>query len=94
MSAALKLMDISRVEFNACTSEGEAIYVDLPPEACYEKGPCGLLKQHMYGTRRAAEGKKRTAPPSSWKVFVQGELSGCVCSCTLAEATLLNRTTG
>ena len=50
------LVDISRAYFNARTGDGDPVYVDLPPELGAPEGSCGLLKRHMYGSRRAAEG--------------------------------------
>ena len=50
------LIDISRAYFNAVTPEDEPTYVELPPEIGAPPGTCALLKRHMYGTRRAADG--------------------------------------
>ena len=50
------LIDISRSYFNAPTSDENPTYVDLPPELGAPPGMCGVLKRHMYGTKRAAEG--------------------------------------
>ena len=50
------LIDISRAYFNAKTNDDEPVYVQFPPEVEAPAGMCGLLRRHMYGTRRAAEG--------------------------------------
>ena len=50
------LIDISRAYFNAHTDPDDPVYVQLPPELRHGPQACGLLKRHMYGTRRAAEG--------------------------------------
>ena len=50
------LIDISRAYFNAVTPEDELTYVELPPEFGVLPGTYALLKRHMYGTRRAADG--------------------------------------
>ena len=49
-------IDISRAYFNAVTREDEPTYVELPPEVGAPAGTCALLKRHMYGTQRAADG--------------------------------------
>ena len=49
-------VDISRAYFNAKTSDDDPIYVEMPAEAEAPPGMCALLRRHMYGTRRAAEG--------------------------------------
>ena len=49
-------MDISRAYFNAKVDEDDPAYVELPPEIDAPPGMCALLKRHMYGTRRAADG--------------------------------------
>ena len=49
-------MDISRAYFNAKVDEDDPVYVELPPEIDAPPGMCALLKRHMYGTRRAADG--------------------------------------
>ena len=50
------LIGISRAYFNAPTSDEKPTYVELPPDLGAPPGVCGLLKRHMYGTKRAAEG--------------------------------------
>ena len=53
----VSVIDIARAYCNADTNPDEPVYVDLPQEDCdRSKGMCGLLRKHMYGTRRAAEG--------------------------------------
>ena len=54
------MIDISRAYFNAKTSDDDPIYVELPQEAEAPEGMCALLKRHMYGTRRAADGWQAT----------------------------------
>ena len=49
-------MDISRAYLNARVDEADPVYVELPPEIDALPGICALLKRHMYGTRRAADG--------------------------------------
>ena len=49
------LADISKPYFNAKTSEEDPVYVDFPMEAGQPEWTRGLLRRHMYGTRRAAE---------------------------------------
>ena len=50
------MIDISRAYFNAKTDEEDPTYVELPSEMGAAPGMCGLLRRHMYGTRRAAGG--------------------------------------
>ena len=49
-------IDISRATFNAKTDKEGPTYFDLLNEMGADQGMCGLLRRHMYGTRRAAEG--------------------------------------
>ncbi len=49
------MVDISRAYFNAKTSEEDPTYVALPREMGDHPGMCGLLRRHMYSTRRAAD---------------------------------------
>ena len=46
------------MHFNAETSDDDPVYVKLTVEADAPPGMCALLRKHMYGTRRAAEGWK------------------------------------
>ena len=52
----VSFMDISRAYFCAATDPNDPTYVELPPEDKDCGVMVGLLKKHMYGTRRAAEG--------------------------------------
>ena len=52
----ISMIDISRVYFNARTTDEHPVYVELPPEdPDYGKDLCGRLNVHMYGTRPAAD---------------------------------------
>ena len=73
------LIDISRAYFNAKTDPRDPIYVELPPEAGAPPGMCGLLRRHMYGTRRAAEGWQDEYSSALVDMgFTQGAASPCV----------------
>ena len=73
------MVDISRAYLNAKTSEDDPIYVELPAEAGAPPGTCALLKRHMYGTRRAAEGWQDEYSTRLVEAgFVQGIASACV----------------
>ena len=73
------MIDISRAYFNAKTSEDDPIYVELPAEMGAPPGTCALLKRHMYGTRRAAEGWQDEYSTRLVEAgFVQGIASACV----------------
>ena len=53
----ISAVDISRAYFNAETDPAEPTYVQLPQEdRDRDRGMCGLLMKHMYGTKRAADG--------------------------------------
>ena len=52
----VSFVDISWVCFNAKTDPDHPTYVQLPPEGGAPLGQCALLRRHMYGTQRAAEG--------------------------------------
>ena len=52
----LFLLDISRAYFNAKTDPNKPTYVQLPDEVGAPPGACALLRKHMYGTQKAAEG--------------------------------------
>ena len=53
----VSVIDISRAYFNAVVDGSTPTYVELPEEdGDRQKGLCGRLNVHMYGTRRAAEG--------------------------------------
>ena len=52
----ISMIDISRAYFNARVTDSDPVYVQLPPEdPDYNKGMCGRLNVHMYGTRQAAD---------------------------------------
>ena len=75
----VSLIDISRAYFNARTDDAEPVYVQFPPEAHYLDGKCGLLRRHMYGTRRAAEGWQYEYSATLISAgFRQGKASACV----------------
>ena len=64
---------------HARTSAEDPVYVQLPPNAGYPEGMCGLLKRHMYGTRRAAEGWQDEYSATLVSAgFLQGKASACV----------------
>ena len=72
-------MDISRAYFNAKVKEDEPVYVDFPPDMNPEPGTCALLKRHMYGTRRAADGWQSEYSSTLVELgFTQGSSSACV----------------
>ena len=72
-------LDISRAHFNAVTSEEEPTYVELPPEFGAKPGTCALLRRHMYGTRRAADGWQIESSSALRDMgFSQGSASACV----------------
>jgi len=52
----VSFMDISRAYFCAETDPDDPTYVELPPEDPNSGTMVGLLKKHMYGTRKAASG--------------------------------------
>ena len=73
------LVDILRAYFNAKTSEDDPVYVELPPDLNAPPGMCGLLRRHMYGTRRAAEGWQDEYSSSLLEMgFHQGPAFPCV----------------
>ena len=72
-------MDISRAYFNAKVDEADPVYVELPLEIDAPPGSCTLLRRHMYGTRRAADGWQSEYSSSLVKFgFVQGTSSNGV----------------
>ena len=72
-------MDISRAYFNAKVSEDEPVYVEFPPDMNPEPGTCALLRRHMYGTRRAADGWQSEYSSTLVDMgFTQGSSSACV----------------
>ena len=72
-------MDISRAYFNAKIHESDPVYVELPPEIDAPEGSCALLRRHMYGTRRAADGWQTEYSSALIDLgFSQGVSSPCV----------------
>ena len=58
----ISLVDISRAYFNAKIDQRYPTFVELPLEhPDLGKGLCGRLLRHMYGTRHAAQGWRRSA---------------------------------
>ena len=77
--AQILLIDISRAYFNARTNPDDPIYVQLPTEAGYGPEQRGLLRRHMCGTRRAAEGwQDEYSATLVAEGFLQGKASACV----------------
>ena len=77
----LLLLDISRAYFNAKTDPEKPTYVQLPDEIGAPPGTCALLRKHMYGTQRAAEGWQDEYSASLLAMgFTQGTASACVFS--------------
>jgi hypothetical protein len=77
----ISVVDISRAYFNAKVDDAKPAFVELPEEdPDKEKGMCGQLEYHMYGTRPA--GKGWHTEYSSHLVeqlgFVMGDASACV----------------
>ena len=72
-------IDIARAYFNAKTDGEAPTYVELPAEE-EGHGECvGLLKRHMYGTRRAADGWQQEYSTTLVELgFSQGLSSACV----------------
>ena len=52
----LSFIDIARAYFNAPTDPAHPTYVELPPQHRCHGDVVALLKKHMYGTLRAADG--------------------------------------
>ena len=75
----LSFLDISRAYFNARTDPKHPTYVDLPAEHPQHGRMVGLLKRHMYGTLRAADGWQEEYSCALVNMgFVQGVSSPCV----------------
>ena len=73
------MTDISRAYFNAKTDGEYPTYVEFPSEMDAPPGMRGLLRRHMYGTRRAAEGwQEEYSTRLCVAGFTQGEASPCV----------------
>jgi hypothetical protein len=76
-SLQISLVDISRAYFNAWI--GREVFVELPPQAGYDKGKVGLLRKCMYGTRDAAQGWEGTYREALEKLgFRRGKSNPCV----------------
>ena len=81
----VSFVDISRAYFNAPTDPDEPTYVALPPEdPDHDKGLCGLLMRHMYGTQKAAEGWQ--SEYSRALVEDMGFKQGIACPCIFSHA--------
>ena len=81
MRTQISVIDISRAYFNAKKdADKDPTYVDLPAEdPDREKGLCGLLRVHMYGTRAAADGWHcEYADHLTSMGFLKGDASACV----------------
>ncbi len=53
----ISLIDIARAYFCADTDPNDPTYVELPDEDGDKlRNMCGLIRKHMYGTRKAADG--------------------------------------
>ncbi len=53
----MPVIDITRWYFNAKVSEDNPVYVELPAgDPARDRGMCGKVFVHMYGTRPAAKG--------------------------------------
>ena len=75
----LSFLDISRAYFNAPTDPQCPTYVELPPEHPRHGTMIGLLRRHMYGTLKAADGWQEEYSCSLISMgFVQGLTSPCV----------------
>ena len=77
----LLLNYISRAYFNAKTDDVHPIYSELPPEAGALPGCCALLRRHMYGTQRAAEGWQ---DEYSSALIIMGCIQGSASACLFA----------
>jgi len=76
----ISAIDISRAYFNASTDGSDPTYVALPTEhPGQQRGMCGLLKKHMYGTRAAADGWQQEYSGFMKSIgFAQGEACPCL----------------
>ena len=80
----LLLLDISRAYFNAKTDPEKPTYVQLPDEIGAPPGTCALLRKHMYGTQRAAEGWQDECSASLLAMVHAGH---GLCLCVLPPST-------
>ena len=76
----ISAIDISRAYFNASTDGSDPTYVALPTEhPGQQRGMCGLLEKHMYGTRAAADGWQQEYSGFLKSIgFAQGEACPCL----------------
>ena len=75
----LLLLDISRAYFNAKMDPDKPTYVQLPDEVGAPPGTCALLRKHMYGTQKAAEGWQEECSCTFHElVFTRGHASPCI----------------
>ncbi len=76
----VSVVDIARAYFNAKVDEDKPVFVDLPREdEDRDKGLCGKLLAHMYGTQPAAKGWHTEFSTFMCGLgFVQGLASACV----------------
>ena len=80
----VSFVDISRAHFNAPTDPDDPCYVALPQEdPDYDRGLCGLLLKHMYGTQKAAEGWQTEY---SGALLEMGFKQGVACPCIFVHA--------
>ena len=75
----ISTLDISRAYFNAHTDPDEPVVVELPTEDEDHTTKVGLLRRHMYGTRRAADGWQEEY--STTLVEKLGFVQGRCCPC-------------
>ena len=74
-------MQVSVVDISRASTEGCApTYVQLPPEhPDHQRGMCGFLLKHMYGTQAAADGWQQEYAGFMREIgFTQGAASPCV----------------
>lgn len=70
------IVDIRRAYLNARTNDDVPVYIQFPPEMHMGPDKCGLLRRHMYGTRRAAEGLQDECNGTLFSMgFTQGQAS-------------------
>ena len=76
----VQFIDIARAYFCAKTDPDDPTYVELPREhPGREKGQCGLLLCHMYGTRKAGDGWHCEYSTTLKELgFEVGDASACV----------------
>ncbi len=76
----ISFLDISRAYFNAPTDPDHPTYVELPREHPEHGVKVALLRKHMYGTLRAADGRQEECSCTSVEKlgFVHGLTGPCV----------------